>query len=90
MRDKRVREKETLAKKASEVASHKESAGEAIKEGIRRKYIREMQLDDSFAQYPSPLRREWSLAQGRLIENTIMDEKEQLELATNEVELEIA
>ena len=49
LRDKRVREKAMVDEKASHVASHKESQGEALKEAVRQKYVREMQMDESYA-----------------------------------------
>ena len=38
-----------------------------------------MQLDETFAQFPSPLRREWSIAQGRLLESTMLTDQEKTE-----------
>ena len=91
LRDKRVREKAMVDEKASHVASHKETYGEARKEAVRQMYIRAMQMDESFAQFPSPLRREWSLAQGRLLEDQSMTDKERAEwLREYEVDSEIA
>lgn len=40
---------------------------EALKEDVREKIVREMSLDNSFAEFPSSLAREWSIAQAHLI-----------------------
>ena len=51
-----------LERKSEHIETEAEGAEEETKEAIRQKYVREMQLDESYAQFPSPLRREWSIA----------------------------
>ena len=62
MRDKRARDKAMLERKSEHIETKAEGAEEETREAIRQKYVREMQLDESYAQFPSPLRREWSIA----------------------------
>ena len=62
LRDKRIREKAALDRKASYVATRAEYVGDGPKDAMRQNFIREMDMDETFVQYPSPLRREWSIA----------------------------
>lgn len=44
-----------------------------------------MQLDQSFAEYPSPMRREWAIAQGHLLEQQGLTEAEMKEIKDERV-----
>lgn len=62
LRDKRVREKAMVDRKASRTASLNEDKDEAELEYSREYLVRQMSLDTTFAEYPSSLSREWQIA----------------------------
>ena len=77
-------------RKAEHIASLDElnDETEALKEEIRETMVREMSLDNSHAEFPSNLAREWSIAQAHLVNNEVMLEDE--EPVVDEVQMEIA
>ena len=38
--------------------------------------VREMQLEDTYIQYPSSMQREWTLAQGHLLSKSALTDAE--------------
>lgn len=62
LRDKRLREKAMVDRKAAGTASTKEDRSEEDLEEIRENLVRQMSLDTTFAEYPSSLSREWQIA----------------------------
>ncbi len=88
LRDKRVREKAMLDRKDSNVATKKEDSGESVKEQVRKHFVREMDMDQTFVEFPSPLRREWSIAQGHMLSQASLTDKELVELAKEQEQLD--
>jgi len=56
-----------VERKSKNIASMEDDLGEEVNEELRAKMVREMQLDDHLAEFPSTLSREWSIAQGHII-----------------------
>ena len=91
LRDKRVREKAMIDRKSAKIASLAEDRAEKEKEAVRSALVREMQLDTTFAEFPSSLAREWSIAQAHLIGKTAMTSSERKEFVEQEpIENELA
>ena len=67
LRDKRVREKATVHRKGSSIASLKDDEADRDAENLRDYIVREVNMDTAFAEFPSSQRREWSIAQAHLI-----------------------
>ena len=67
LRDKRVREKAMVDRKHREIAFLEEDEGEDESEAMRQDLIREMELDQSYAEFPSKMSREWAIAQGHIL-----------------------
>lgn len=88
LRDKRQREKAMLDRKADFVATQAEDFGESEKEIARKQLVREMDMDQTFAEFPSPQRREWSIAQGHLLRQTALTDKELVELSEQQEQLD--
>lgn len=80
LRDKRLREKATVDRKQSEIGQKFADSEERVHEALRQRMVREMQLDESYAQFPTTLRREWAIAQGHLIQSTLTTPKEKAEM----------
>lgn len=76
LRDKNARFKETLQRKTEDLASHLQGKDESQKETLRQRYIRELQMEETNALFPSPMRREWSLAQGKIIFEQLLTDQE--------------
>lgn len=76
LRDKRVREKATIDRKHKDIASLEEDETQQKEEAIRQKIIREMSLDQSYAEFPSKKSREWAIAQGHLLMQNSRTEEE--------------
>ena len=53
-------------------------------------YIRELDLDESFVKFPSKLRREWQIAQGRLLSTNMMTKEDLAEFHSDPVSEEVA
>lgn len=62
LRDKRLRERAMVDRKASETATTKEDLAEKELEKTRQNLVRQMSLDTTYAEYPSSLSREWQIA----------------------------
>lgn len=88
LRDKRQREKAMLDRKADFVATQAEDFGESQKEIARKQLVREMDMDQTFAEFPSPQRREWSIAQGHLLRQTALTDKELVELSEQQEQVD--
>ena len=74
LRDKRVREKQMVKRKAEGIAplrTEKDWDEDDIDE-TRERMIRELNLDVTYAEFPSKERREWSIAQAHLIKQRVM------------------
>ena len=82
LRDKRAREKAMVERKSEKIASLKEDKKNKDQEQIRANIVREMSLDNSFNEHPSSLARNWQIAQGHLLRQHQLTEKEMAELAS--------
>ena len=69
LRDKRIREKAMIDRKSQYMAGPDAISSEqdAIDEGVRQITVRELNLDQTYAEYPNPIRRDWNIAQGHLV-----------------------
>lgn len=45
-------------------------------------------MDQTFAEFPSPQRREWSIAQGHLLRQTALTDKELVELSEQQEQID--
>jgi len=61
-------------------------AEEALAEKLRAKMVREMALDQTYAEFPSSLSREWSIAQGHIIHSDAKLEEGDRDFELNEAE----
>ena len=62
LRDKRVREKAMVENKAKNITTLAEEKANELEENVRSQMVREMSIDASFAENPTPLLREWAIA----------------------------
>ena len=63
-------------RKQEKISSRAEDARDEVAELFREQMIRDMELDQSYTEFPSPLRREWAIAQGHLLEKQGLTEAE--------------